>query len=457
MSNESFRKSLKFNVEPSYIEIKNEIQNMNVKKAYEKYEELRKDEVFEKRVDNAFLQMLNLFDKNYKGVSLDCPIGRLKSKKSVKEKLEKMEIERLCKKYAIDDLSKDEANQLYSLIAGKAEKEHINKKIKRIMLEKVDNLKLVDSVMQEKNLNGIVKTAIARIARIKVEKEETDPIKKQQLIDRLEVNYGDIAAKKTGNFIMLWGSVQKAIDAKRRMDEKNPTDEDIELLEKIADPEEYLKLKDIRGLRIIIAAVSDDIETDNAYLKGVIERRKKAPEADARRYSDESCIEIEKNFSEFLEQNDELLEKLDLKLVARKEKEKQNGYLADHLKFGFLDNEDYCFELQIRSLYRDDMARGNGPAGHSNRDGKERIPLDVKNKMKLAKQIDENIPEFKGYPKDTEQGYKKIIAYKTIQNIAAYYPEWDINSKEFREVYEFINSRNIPNNNSEINKSGEER
>ena len=98
MSNESFRKSLKCNIEPSYPEIKNEIRNANVRKAYEKHSTLRENSEYEEKVDNAFLQILNIFAKKYKGVSIDLPIGRLKSKKSIKEKLEKMEIERLCKR-----------------------------------------------------------------------------------------------------------------------------------------------------------------------------------------------------------------------------------------------------------------------------------------------------------------------------------------------------------------------
>lgn len=445
MVDNDFRKKYKVNLENNENYKNNQIENenkSNVEIEYEKQVALKNIYKYVKKTDDTFLQILNIFNKKYKGVGIDCPIGRTKSNKSLRGKLEKLEIERLCTIYEIDSLKREEKESLEKLIIGKVEKTLLHKKIKKIINEKVEDLKLIDSLMKEKDLNDNVKMALLRITRTKLEKEEKDEAKKEQYINSLEYNYGEEAAKRTkklANNIMHWENIESVKNAKERIDAKEELPEDREIIEKLYDSEKYLKIKDLRGFRIIITNVSDEVETDNEFLKGAIERRKKAPEADAIRYNDLSCIEVEKDFASFLEQNQEMLRKMNLKLIARKEKSKQNGYIADHLKFCYLDNEDYSFELQIRSLYRDDMARGNGPAGHQNRPGKGRKPLNLENAKIFNAQVDNEVPKYTIYPKNRNGVYDTARKCKRIENVLAFYPDLDVNSKDFKKMIEYVN------------------
>ena len=157
-------------------------------------------------------------------------------------------------------------------------------------------------------------------------------------------------------------------------------------------------------------------------------------------YNDSSCIAIEKDFADFIEANEELLQEMNLKLIARKEKDKQNGYKADHLKFCCLDNEQYTFEIQIRSMYRDDMARGDGPAGHKNR--KKRNSLDTSSKMSFAKQTGDEAPHYSKYP-TTNGTFTKVDCTKMEDIMVFYFDSIDINSKEFKKAIEYSKDNEV--------------
>ena len=300
----------------------------------------------------------------------------------------------MCTKYAIDDLSDKEKEELLSLLSEKIEKDVlVQKKIKKIIYGNIDDLKLLENLMKEKNVNDIVKMAILRVTRIRIERDELDSKTKESFIEKIEYNYGEEAAKRTGklaNNIMHWENIEKVKEMNNRIKNGEQNLNDKEEIEKIYNPEEYLKIKDLRAFRLVVASVPDDIETDNNDLKYLIDRRTKFPETDISNFNDLCCIEVEKDFATYLENNAEILKKMNLQLISRKEKQKQNGYLADHIKLCCLDEngcpiDDYTFELQIRSIRRDDMARGNGPAGHSKRPGKKRILPNIKNKETFKK------------------------------------------------------------------------
>ena len=438
MSNNSFKERIKY-VEPERSNIQKDKKEFDIEDAYKYHLNLKNDKVFENRVDNAVLQLIDLFSDRYKGVKIDTPIGREKSEKSIKGKISKLEIERLCTKYAIDDLSDKEKEELLSLLNEKIEKDTlIQKKIKKIMYGEIEDLKLLENLMKEKNVNDIVKMAISRITRIRIEKEETDSKTKEAFIEKIEYNYGEEAAKRTGklaNNIMHWENIEKVKEIN-----------DKEEIEKIYNPEEYLKIKDLRAFRLVVASVPDDIETDNNDLKYLIDRRTKFPETDISNFNDLCCIEVEKDFATYLENNAEILKKMNLQLLSRKEKQKQNGYLADHIKLCCLDEngcpiDDYTFELQIRSIHRDDMARGNGPAGHSKRPGKKRILPNIKNKETFKKDLEERIPKYTIFP--LKDGKRTIRKCNSLESMTEYFIEYiDIDSKEYKKMTECLTEEN---------------
>ena len=171
MVDNDFRKKYKVNLENNENYKNNQIENenkSNVEIEYEKQVALKNIYKYVKKTDDTFLQILNIFNKKYKGVGIDCPIGRTKSNKSLRGKLEKLEIERLCTIYEIDSLKREEKESLEKLIIGKVEKTLLHKKIKKIINEKVEDLKLIDSLMKEKDLNDNVKMALLRITRTKL-------------------------------------------------------------------------------------------------------------------------------------------------------------------------------------------------------------------------------------------------------------------------------------------------
>ena len=445
MTNKDFQKKYKVNLENTGKSNINQLNNSelsNTDKAYKEQIKLRDSEEYEKRTDESFIKILELFCEKYKGVGIDCPIGRAKSDKSLREKVRKLEIERLCTIYEIDDLDDKEKESLYQLIIGKSDKS-LHKKIYKVMNEKTINLKLIDSLMKEKDLNDNVKMALLRIARIRLGKEEKDEVKKTSLIQYLEYNYGEEAAKRTGKLplnLMHWENVESVKNASQRIKNNIEKPGDKEVIEKLYDPEKYLKLKDIRGFRIVIATIPDEQETDNELLRKLIDRKKDVSKEKMLAYNDSSCIAIEKDFADFIEANEELLQKMNLKLIARKEKDKQNGYKADHLKFCCLDNEQYTFEIQIRSMYRDDMARGDGPAGHKNR--KKRNSLDTSSKMSFAKQTGDEAPHYSKYP-TTNGTFTKVDCTKMEDIMVFYFDSIDINSKEFKKAIEYSKDNEV--------------
>ena len=95
---------------------KYKVPKSNVEKSYEYQLGLKSNEEYEKRVDSTFVQIITLFKSMYPNVTIETPVGREKSNKSLLTKIENLEIERLCKLYAIEGLSEQEKVELYEAI-----------------------------------------------------------------------------------------------------------------------------------------------------------------------------------------------------------------------------------------------------------------------------------------------------------------------------------------------------
>ena len=404
------------------------VNKTETEKSYEYQLGLKNNKEYEQRVDNTFLQIVNLFCNRYKGVSLDYPRGREKSAKSLKGKIERLEIERLCTIYEIDDISKEDKETLYMLLTKKTDKIELFPKLRDIIFGKLQGLKLVEDIMKEKNLSENVKRAVLRITKTRLEKEEQDETKRNKLINKMDEKYGEEAARRTGRLeknIAHFENIEKA--------RNNP-----EILERLYKPQEYLKVKDLRGFKIVISDVADDMETDNEELKELLEKRKKANKRNKSLYNDLCCIEIEKDFANYLQNDTQLLNDMNLRLIARKEKDKQNGYKADHMKFSYLDHDEYTFELQIRSIYTEERSRLNGSAAHDRRAGKKRIFPNTNNRDEFIKELTYSTPSYTLLEKrNNEYSIKKC---NLKENMMEYYLGYvNLDPKDLEKTYNYLN------------------
>ncbi|MBP3255796.1 MAG: hypothetical protein J6M60_04845 [Clostridia bacterium] len=413
-------------------DIKVENQNSNdiakqTEIAFNKQKLLLSDPEYKSRVNNSLIDLVKLFYERYPNTTLDTPIARGKSLRSLKNKISKEEIERLSLLYAIRNLTQEEKDAFVKLMKEKAGEKAFDEDIDRVMNEEVTDTKLIDSIMKKDGLNGYVRMALLRITRVKISREMEDLDKRETLIEDLDEKYGQKAAEKTGrlaNNLMHWENVRKAMTS------------EIER-KKINDPKAYLKAKDLRGCRLVISYVPDDLETDNEELQKLLEKRKNASKEEKTKYNDECCKALEKDFCNFLVENPEILEDMNLKLVYRKEKNKQNGYFADHLKFSYLDNEDYTFETQVRSMHVDDISRYDGPAGHIKRDDKDRVFPDTSNKEKFIEQLKEIVPQYYYMTRNNDEYAMRECSLR--ENMYTYFFGYiDEDSEEYKKGIEYL-------------------
>ena len=406
---------------------KYKINKSETEKSYEYHLGLKNNKEYEERVDNTFLQIVNLFCNRYKGVSLDYPRGREKSKKSLKNKIDRLEIERLCTIYAINNLTDEEKENLYKLLIDKTSKVELFPKINKIIFGKLSDLKYIEDIMKEKNLSENIKRALLRITKTRIEKEKNDEIIKSKYIRRIDEKYGEEAARKSGKLeknIAHFENIEKA---------RNNS----EIMNKLYNPQEYLKIKDLRGFKIVISNVPSNIKTDNEKIKELIKKRENEDKKNKNHFDDLCCIEIEKDFANYLQNNIELLNEMNLRLVGRKEKDKQNGYIADHLKFCYLDHDEYNFELQIRSIYTEERSRLNGTAAHDRRAGKKRIFPSTNNKEEFIKQLDYSTPKYTLLEKkDNKYSIKKCNLKESMMEYYLGYINLD--SKTNKKVQEYL-------------------
>lgn len=356
---------------------KYKVEKSNIEKSYEYHVGLKNNEEYERMVDDAFLEFAKLFKELYPKAQIDTPKEREKSKQSLKNKIEKLEIERLCKLYAIDEISKEEKQSLHELILNKiniAKRDVAN----TIISEQLKTLDDVDIIIQDKEISEHIKTALLRIVNTNLQKENNKELQKQ-----LDKKYGELAAKDTGelkNNLLRWDKIEKINDK-----------------EILHYPFECLKSKDLRGIRFVIVGVPDDIQTDNVKLKELIKRRRESLENEKTKYSDLCCVELSKDFVNKIISDEELLKRLNIEVLPEgyTHKEKQNGYIAEHVKFCIRGFPEYSFELQVRSMNCENEARANGSAAHDKRSGKKRVLPSLANKNLFIERLKNILPKYK--------------------------------------------------------------
>lgn len=400
---------------------KYKVKKSNIEESYVYQLGLKNNEEYQKKVDSTFLELANIFNGMYPNVKIESPKGREKSNQSLKNKIEKLEIERLCKLYAIGEISKEEKQSLYSLIINKVKKAKTDVAY-RIILEEIENLKDIDTIMQEKEIDEHIKTALLRVAMAKLKIEN-----KKELQFEIDRKYGEIAAKETGqlkNNLLKWDYIENMNEDTKK---------------KLHYPFEYLRVKDLLGFKFVIREVPDDIQTDNEKLQELITRRKKASENEKTKYDELCCIELTKDFVNKLINNEKLLEKLNIKVLTNgyKHKEKQNGYIAEHIRFCYIDHPEYIFELQLRSTYCEDISKANGEAAHDRRSGKKRVLPSLENRDTFIENLKNVLPKYRilNFENDEFKLHKCTLA----ENMLGYFSGYiKIDSKEYKKVMEYI-------------------
>ena len=400
---------------------KYKVNKSNIDEAYEHALALKYNIEYEQRVDDTFLSFANIFKEMYPNVKIEPPRGREKSKKSIKNKIEKLEIERLCKLYAIDEITENELKELYKLIIDRTK--NVKKDVlKKLFIGDIEDLDNLDKIIEAEDIEEHIKTAILRIVNTRIIKQD-----KQSLKQELDMKYGEGAVKRTNQLkynLLRWECIENLNE---------------ETIEKLHIPNEYLKVKDIRAFKFVIASVPDDIQTENEELIELIEKRRKAKDCEKMQINDLCCIELSKDFVKKIIENEELLEKLNLELVpdSYKHKQKQNGYIAEHVKFSFIDNPEYTFEMQLRSIYREDISRANGKAAHDKRSGKKRKFPSTENRTNFITELRNVLPEYRILK--TRNGEFELDKCSMIQNMLEYYLGYiKLDSKSYKKALEYL-------------------
>ena len=302
------------NIRDSY-----KVTKSTTQQSYEYQLGLKHNEEYKQRVENTFLQIVNLFKHNYPQVKIEPPRGREKSEKSLRDKIDKLEIERLCKLYIIEGISKEEKERLYNLVIEKIRREsqtkneEIENEIYNLFIGKIKDFEQIEELVSKKELSDNMKTACLRVAKINLERQG-----REKIASKIEECYGEKIAKKTKRpekNLLHWECI-------------NQMEGSEEEREKLHKPMEYLKAKDLRAFKIVIANVPDETQVESQRLKQLIEKRRQSKDdKERKKYDDLCCIQLEKDFANYLMKNKELLEKMNVRILPAgyKQKTKRNG------------------------------------------------------------------------------------------------------------------------------------
>ena len=397
------------------------VEKNNIEKMYEYHLALKNNKEFEKVVDDTFLAFANLLKTIYPDIKIEAPRGREKSNQSLKNKIEKLEIERLCKLNAIGEIKNQEIRNLYNLVLNKLD--NVDKSIiKKILIGEIKTLQELDQIMKMEQVESHTKTALLRIVNTRLIKED-----KKDLQIELDEKYGKKAAEKTKqlkNNLLHWECIENLND---------------ETIKKLHSPEEYLQVKDIRGFKFVVVDVPENLNTDNEKLKDLLKKRSESTGKEKTNYKDLCCIELTKDFVKKIANNKELLKQLNIEVLkdGYKHKQKQNGYIAEHIKFCDREHPQYVFEMQLRSIYREDISRANGVAAHDKRSGKKRVFPSIEKQQEFIKELENTVPQYKTLKKTGNEFelYKCNIA----ENMLEYYLGYvKLDSEEYKTALEYI-------------------
>lgn len=396
------------------------IEQTAVQKSFNHQIGLKNNSEYEHWADEAGKELLRYFYSQYPGVKIEIPKMREKSKRSLLGKIKNLEIERLSKLYAIEGISQEEKDEFYSLIEERIyENDDLDiddtlNVIKEVIYGEFnpDNIHNIEETIMVDGISKSTKTALLRILMSKIINSNETYEYKKDIIKYFNCEYGKTAAERSGleeNDIIKYQSIINIRKDKHK-------------IERLRDANSFLKANDLRGMKIIVSAIPDDIDTKNEELRNIIEKRKNNEDNETKQqYTHLGVVEIGKEFFAKLEGNTELLEKLHMKVIpcSSRHKKKGNGYEAEHIKFINTDNPEFTLELQFKSEYVENMCRGEGEASHEHRPGKARILPHAKNDRELIEKLRYMTPKYKTFPKVGNE--IQIQEYSMLKNVMAYF------------------------------------
>lgn len=193
-----------------------------------------------------------------------------------------------------------------------------------------------------------------------------------------------------------------------------------EILDRILNPQEFMRSKDMYGMQIIINNIPKkySIDGNNEFnflvsqrdlLLKVMERIDDKKSDSYKKllsklnFFNQKCIQsLSRDFMNKLLQNKlpkratnitnikDFTDATNSKIIpySLHDKEKPNGYTASHIKFELEANPLHTLELQVKSSQVYAKSKGNGSASHAHRPGKQRIVPSI---VEKASTSDENI------------------------------------------------------------------
>lgn len=231
-------------------------------------------------------------------------------------------------------------------------------------------------------------------------------------------------------------------------------------MDRLMDPNEFLRCRDMYGMHIIVQDFDANIKTNNQKIDNNLKNRSKLEDKDSDEYKEytQSCVDIlGSNFvsmlkgegvnADYLKKNpriNKIWKTLSsrVKIIEVKYKDKTNGYKATHMKLQMDDNPNYVLEVQLKSDYVYERSKGNGPAAHHNRIGKQRIVPEIieddnvdlsnineKQVERLKNEFDYYLPQYYKIIYDKNSGQYKSIRCNTKENCEKFYEDFNISGK----------------------------
>ena len=439
-----------------------------------------------KSYEQSSAEILNdvvcLLNEMYPGVKIKNISMRQKSVNSFLTKIKGLEIERISKIFAIESeqVNSDKLFQMKEMLKILL-KERINENIigfegeengvqernvfikqlnKLIDGESIDFQNTAEMFLDEPRFSRSTKSAIARVIYSKINTNKNilltdlNGITVEKKISPDERKKIKQEFKRQYESQLDYASIERIEDSIQDgngifSDERYSSE-----MERLMDPNEFLRCRDMYGMHIIVEDFDANIETNNKKIDNILKNRSRLYDKNSEEYKEytQACVDIlGSNFAsrlkgegintEYLKDNPEF-NKLWKEISSRtriiqvKYKDKTNGYKATHFKLQIDNNPDYILEVQVKSDYVYEKSKGNGSAAHQKRIGKKRIipeiledeninlnSLDYEQIHKLKDEFGYYLPQYYNIEFDTTKKQYKVIRCNTEENCKKFYED----------------------------------
>ena len=419
-----------------------------VQTSYHEQMMLKINPQYEEWANSTASKLIEYFLNKYDGVSIEIPKLREKSPRSLLGKIKNLQVERLSKLYSIDEATMENKKELYLLLKERIEEneeldeDKMLEGIKSLLKNDDININSFEETLMVDGLSNSSKTALLRILVSNVKK--SNDLDKDEKLKYLSDKYGKGLARKTGepeDDLIRYDSIINIRNNQRK-------------IERLKDERQFLKANDLRGMKIVVSKIPDDFKTDNIKIKQILERRSNTENnQEERKLNHLAIVELGKEFYSDIENNEQLLENANMEIIpdSNKHRKKRNGYEAEHIKFINKDYPEFTLEMQFKSVYVENITRGNGSASHENRPGKSREIPYTENDQELIKAIDYMTPRYTTF--NMEDGYIIPNKQPMLRNVIAYFQDQlDVGSEEYQRIVRLYSEIENKKQNTELIK-----